>query len=294
MSFFGHKLIFRFSGIATLLATTVTWATLGLATENQAIQSQEHALRKQVGEYYTLLQAGRYSEAENCMTPDSRETFRKISKSPFLGFEIKSVTIDPGGKSALVLVQIHEFLPGLSAKAVDMPYKSNWKLTAGAWLLTLPKDLPTSPLSGIASRAATTPTSRAENLKFKGHKFLFGEMQQGEKKVARFPFTNESDHTVTIKSVETGTSLLTVEGYKKQYKPGEAGEIAIDFDPGNVDREYAQTVVVKTDPNGVITYLTVYAYIMPPPNEPPKTEGQPKEFNRTRRGNHPGTASQSN
>jgi hypothetical protein len=235
--------------------------------------SQAETLRKRVGEYYSLVQLGRYTQAEDYMTPESKETFRKIAKSPFLSFEINSVKLDASGQAAAVEVRIRAFLGQVSTNPVPMSYNTNWRLVDGLWYLVLPKDVPTSPLAAIANRNSSTHNPKPGELKFKGQHFNLGHMDQAQKKVARFPFTNEADHVVTITDVITGTPLLTVENYKKEYKHGESGELAIEFAPVGLDSEYAQTVVVKTNPGGLITYLTIIAYVIPPPREPPKSTG---------------------
>ena len=257
--------------IGVLLTLSVGWA---LPQESsQAQTSQNDILRKRVEEYYSLLQLGRYTQAEDYMTPDSKEIFRKVPKSPFLGYQISSVKFDSENKAAAVVVQVRAFMGGLSSKPVDMPYNTNWRLVEGTWYLTLPKDLPTSPINAIAKQGSPPSSPRPIELKFKGYHYNLAQIDQGQKKVARFPFTNQADHVVTITAVITGTPLLTVESYKKQYKPGESGEVAIDFTPVDIEKEYAQTVVLKSDPGGLITYLTVTAYVIPKPRELPKNDG---------------------
>jgi uncharacterized protein DUF1573 len=236
----------------------------------EANTSQADALRKRVEEYYSLLQAGRYTQAEDYMTPDSKEPFRRVPKSAFLGFEIKTLNLDSDKKTAAVVVQVQAFMPGLSSQPVEMPYNSNWRLVDGVWYLVFPKEMPMSPLSAISNNTSTPQIPRTEELKFKGHHYNLAKIDRGQKKVARFPFTNVTDHVVTITQVITGTPLLTVENYKKEYKPGESGVLAIDFVPDDIERDYAQTVVFRTNPGNTITHLLVTAYITPKPGEPVK------------------------
>jgi len=220
-----------------------------------------------------LVQAGRYTQAEDYMTPESREPFRKIPKSPFLGFEIKTVNLDSDQKTAAVVVQVSAFMAGLSAQPVDMPYHSNWRLVDGIWYLVLPKEIPTSPMNVLSAQSSSPRPAQVEELKFKGHHYNFAKMDPGQKKIARFPFTNISNHAVTISEVITGTALLTVEDYKKEYKPGESGVLAIDFVPVDVERDYEQTIVFRTNPGNTLTYLLVSAYVTPKPNETSKGPG---------------------
>lgn len=207
------------------------------------------------------------------MTPDSREPFRKVPKSPFLGYEIKTVNLDPDKKTAAVVVQVRSFMAGLSSQPVDMPYTSSWRFVDGNWYLVFPKEFPTSPLAAISSNTSPPQIPKPEELKFKGHHYNLAKMDPGQKKVARFPFTNVTDHVVTISDVITGTPMLTVENYKKQYKPGESGVLVIDFVPVDIERDFVQSILFKTNPGNTMTYLLVSAYITPKPGVPSKDSG---------------------
>jgi Protein of unknown function (DUF1573) len=240
------------------------------ASGKQPKRGQEQALRKRVEEYYGLLQLGRLGQAEVYVAADSRETFRKVPRSPFLGFRVISVALSPDGMSGVVIVQVRAYLGGLSPNPVETPYTTHWRLVDGRWYLELPKRIPASPLAAISQESRSPRSRRPEELKFKGHRYNLAKIEQDQKKVARFPFTNVTDHVVTIAAVITGNPLLTVEDYKKQYKPGESGELAIQLAPVGIERDFAQTVVVKTNPGGVITFLTVTAFVMPQAHDYPK------------------------
>ena len=104
-----------------------------------------------------------------------------------------------------------------------------------------------------------------------------GMIQPGQIKVARFPFTNVTDHPVTITSIETFCDCLKAKIDKKEYKPGESGEVAIEFNPKGFERDYGATILVKTDPGDIPTHLTVLGFVVPswPPNNKPAAKGNP-------------------
>jgi hypothetical protein len=104
---------------------------------------------------------------------------------------------------------------------------------------------------------------KPEELVFKGHTFMLGTVKPGERHELRYPFINKTDHTVTIAQVQTGCQCLTVKTSKMEYKPGEAGDLVVEFDSTGYEYEFVQSMVVKTNPGGVTSYLHVRASVIP-------------------------------
>lgn len=242
-------------------------------------RDEEQALRRRVEEFYTLLQAANWDKAEAYVTKDSKEHYRSQQKKPFPGFRVDSIEVDPEGRSATVRVAVFiftEFAPG----PIPTPRTTRWRRERGKWYVIVPKPDPYA-LQSLqdAQQQAGSPSGvspLAEELKFKGHRYGLGWVVPGEIRVARFPFANETDHTVTITQVDTGCECLRVNLEKKDYKPGESGEIAVEFNPAGYQRDYSQTVVVITSPGNRKSFLTVYGYVVPP--DAAKTEqGKPPD-----------------
>ncbi|MBZ5565186.1 MAG: DUF1573 domain-containing protein [Acidobacteriia bacterium] len=263
------------------------WLVLAIAVPSYAVIPQspqaaqnsgpgEPALRERVQEFFGLLQAGRFSEAEKYLTDDSKESFRYQQRSPFLSFEIKSVKVAADGKSAAVEVLMQAFAPQLSTKPLPMPSLTRWQLVDGTWYAVIPKPDPDAMkklLRPSATGAGTNPAPPpVEELKFKGHTYTLGVVKPGQIKTARFPFTNVTDHVVTITKIDTGCDCLKAKTEKKSYKPGESGELTVDFDPTDYSRGYIQSMVFKTDPGGVLSFLTIKAYVMPPETAQPTAD----------------------
>lgn len=240
----------------------------------QSVDTGEQALRVRVQEFYGLLQTGRFSEAENYLTSDSKETFRYQRRSPLLGFEIKSVNLDAGGKTATVEVLTQTAAPTFATSPIPLASILHWRLVGDTWYAVIPKPNPDAfkALFGGGSK----PVPKPEELKFKGHTYTFADFPQGAVKVARFPFKNVTDHTVTITDIETSCDCLKAEIEKKQYAPGESGELAIKFDSANYVQEYAQTIVVKTDPGNRVTFLVVRGFVLSPADQAARAAQQPK------------------
>jgi len=260
-----------------ILLTALGSAQLANAEES----APEQVLRGRVEDFYSLIQLGRWAQAEAYVSPDSLETFRSGPKNPFLDFQVKSVNLEPDQQSAQVEVQLQVVNPASLGTPLALAQTTHWRLEGGVWRVVLPK--PASMASLFNDQGEKKSPPPPEELKFKGHRYGFGKMKPGEIKTAVFPFTNATNHDVTISAVLTGCDCLRAKFNKKTYKPGESGELAIEFDSGHLEQTYEQTIVVKTDPGDLRTLLTVQGYIAP--REAPKPVGQPPQA---------GPASQSN
>ncbi len=234
----------------------------------------EQALRARVEEFYSFLQAGQLAEAEQYVAEDSKANFRNRPRSLFMDPQLDSVKIDPDGQNASVGVKMQVFTH-FSAKPVPVNSVTRWRLVDGAWYLLVPKPEATDIRAMFGpqpGRGATPITPEQEQLKFKGHRYMLGHVQPGQVKVARFPFTNVTDHEVKITAVQTGCDCLKVKTEKKVYKPGESGELAIEFSAGGREFEYLQTIIVRTDPGNLMTHLNISGYLLPPPRPAPQPD----------------------
>jgi uncharacterized protein DUF1573 len=225
---------------------------------------REIVLRKRVQDFYGLLQLGHWDQAESFIAPDSLENFRKQPRGAFLGFEVQSVSVAPTGEAGMAVVDMRT-MNSLSPMPVAMPQTSRWRWINGDWYLEVPN--PADQGEGFKALfdepKETKPTaSRPEDLKFKGHRYRLGMVRSGEVRVAHFPFTNVTDHPVTLSSVNTFCDCLQAKIDKKEFKPGESGELDITFDPKGFQREYSQSIIVKTDPGDLTTYLTVMGFVV--------------------------------
>lgn len=228
----------------------------------QEVPKQEQALRTRVEEFYSLLQLGRREQAEAFVSAESKENFASAwNNSSILGFQVESVKFDPDGRAATVLVRVDIFI-GFSPKPVSLPRTLRWRLAQDNWYVVVPK-----PDSNAMKSVFTTPTGkgpRRENLIFQSARYDLGKIEPGEVKTARFPFTTTKDHPVTITEVITGCECLRAKSGKKEYKPGESGELVIEFDSTDRQDFYQQTILVKTDPGDVTHYLHVKGWIVYP------------------------------
>ena len=267
----------RFLGLGLIvLLCTGGQRLLGAALVGEHPE-QEQALRARVEDFYSLMQLGRWAQAEAYVTEKSKENFRNESKKPFLGFQVESVKLNPSGHDATVTVRIQVVTAFSPTTPMPFPRTTHWRLVDGLWYVVAPKPKPgglQSVFGSLQGKGSSAAARRSEELKFKGHRYGLGTIQQGQVKVARFPFTNVTDHVVTLTAVLTGCECLRVKTEKKEYQPGESGEVVIEFDPTGYKDPYSQTIVVKTDPGGLTTFLTVHGYVVPLTHKAPKAEGE--------------------
>lgn len=218
------------------------------------------ALRARAQEFYTLLQARQIGRAERYATAATRERFLDQVGSPFLSFEIRSVTLGPDGTSAKVSVDFN-VLAGFMGGVMTMTRDSDWRLEEGEWRVVVP-ERPSSDLqSAMAMGSQEVP--KPEELRFEKHRVELEPLKSGETKLARFSFKNGTDHVVKISRVDTGCPCLTVKTQKMEYLPGEAGELVVEFNSTGYEYEYSQTMVVWTQPGDVKSYLTLHTEVIP-------------------------------
>lgn len=255
------------------------------------VPQQERALRTRVKEFYNFLQAGNWSKAEDYITRETLDTFRNQTKTPFQGFEIDSIKLQPDGKSAAVVIRVNVMTP-YSPTPFPLRRPSHWRLIAGVWQVDA-SESPTNKFqaefeppammgmgTGMGQGAMQRTSPPAPDLKFENRETIVEPIHPGEVKEARFPFKNVSDHVVRIAEVKMGgSSRLRLEGEKKEYKPGESGTLVFDWDPIHYDYPYglSDTVIIKTDPGGKETFVTARTFVtaLPAgeaksPNERPK------------------------
>lgn len=264
------------SSLRSALLLFIFGFALGAVASTAQAPDLERSLRARVEEFYGLLQMGQYTKAEKYVWEDSRENFRNQERGSMLGFEVDSIKVDPDGKTATVGVKIQVFAP-MTAIAVTLDRTSQWCLAEGTWYVVAPT--PQSTPANLASlkSAGKTPVRPPAQLKFKDYVLDFGRIKSGETTTVRFLFTNVTDHEVTITGVLTGADCLTAKVAKKRYKPGESGELVVQFDSTGYDQPYAQTIVVKTDPGGLRTNVNIKGYIEPLPAVSSPEQGQKAE-----------------
>ncbi len=267
--------------LALLLGSAGRFGTMAREMVNN--QEQEISLRKRVQEFYSFMQAGNYSRAEEYLTEESKEGFRNQAKGPFQAFEIDSVKLDTDGQTATVVVGIHAMSPLFPAEFA-FPRSTNWVVTNGTWRLKLP---PRDPNANLLKAMFEPPIAKqAPPLKPPPFELKFAQEVQNietvephEVKIVRFPFKNVSDHVVRLAEVKPGCECIRLKTEKMEYKPGESGVLAFELDPKHEAYAYGlnDLVMVKTDPGGGVKFLGVMTFVKPDPSlsSKPKDRREP-------------------
>jgi len=243
-----------------------------------ASSSSEEALRTRVEQLYAAYQQGDWSRMEKYLTKESKPFFRSQTKKPLLAHQIQSIKLDPGGETASVVVEIPVLSP-MMPRAITTRQTTQWRLVKGVWYVEYPRPDPNAmqSLLGTAHRPPTPPPRPPvppTELKFQYTWVGLEYVHHGEVKVARFPFTNVSNHEVAMEVVELGSDCLRMKTQQKAFKPGESGVLEFEFDPSdlqfNVEEAFTTTVVLKTQPGGALARLTIAAMLEPGDGPPPK------------------------
>ena len=253
-------------------------AVLGLLSADTRVLADspsEQALRARVDQLYSALRQGDWKKVEKCLTKDSRRFFRSEAKKPITEYQVDSVKVEANGQSAQVVVR----LPGppsmIAGPPVFLPQTTHWQRVGGKWYMELPDPHLAGKLPGPGDQQQVPGPHFAINssdLKFDSTYASVGFVHKGEVKVARFPFTNVSQRTVTVSDVQSSCPCLRLASQQREFKPGETGAIELTFDPSTFSFKsrlaLTLTVSVQTEPEHALTQLTVAAALTPGSEQP--------------------------
>jgi hypothetical protein len=264
--------------VASFLSRFGLIALLSLLPANTRVLAEspsEQALRARADQLYSALRQGDWKKVEKYLTKDSRRVFRSQPKKTITEYQVDSVKVEANGQSAQVTVR----LPGppamIAGPPIFLPQITRWQLVAGKWYMDLPDPHHAGGLPGPGDqRQAPGPhfTTNSSDLKFDSTYASVGFVHKGEVKVARFPFTNVSQRTVTVADVQSTCPCLRLTSQQKEFKPGEAGAIELTFDSSTFSFKnrlaLTLTVSVQTEPEHALTQLTVAAALTPGSEQP--------------------------
>jgi len=262
----------RFLNRAGLIALL---SLLPANTRVLADSPSEQALRARVDQLYSALRQSDWKKVEKYLTKDSRRIFRSQPKKTITEYQVDSVKVETDGRSAQVVVR----LPGpptmIAGPPIFLPQTTRWQLVGGKWFMELRDPHLAGRLPGPGDQQqAPGPhfTINSSDLKFDSTYASVGFVHKGEVKVARFPFTNVSQRTVTVADVQSTCPCLRLTSQQKEFKPGEAGAIELTFDPSTFGFKsrlaLTLTVSVQTEPEHALTQLTVAAALTPGSEQP--------------------------
>ncbi len=104
---------------------------------------------------------------------------------------------------------------------------------------------PVKPAPGQPPAAAPVPSGA--RMVFESTNHDFGSIPDTAKVCHKFPFANKGTGTLVISNVHASCSCTAADPEKKEYAPGETGEIEVCFDPHGKNGPQNQTVTVSTN-----------------------------------------------
>jgi hypothetical protein len=268
----------RVHGCFPLAGLLTALCLLAAGVPVTASSSSEEALRARGEQLYAAFQQGNWSRAEKYLTKESKPIFRGQAKNPVLAHQIQSIKLDPAGDTASVVVQIPVSSPFMPQPTLK-PQTTQWRRVKGVWCLELAKPDPNAmqALLGMARRPLTPgppPPPVSTELKFETTWVSLEYVHHGEVKVARFPFTNVSNHEAAVEVILPGCDCLRTKTQQKAFKPGESGVLEFEFDPSNLqfngEMPYTVAVSLKTLPGGGQTTLTIATILEPAEGPTPR------------------------
>ncbi len=99
-----------------------------------------------------------------------------------------------------------------------------------------------------------TATSGAQSLQWDQTTVAIEAVEGGGKVPGVFRFTNKGDTTIQIRSVPASCGCVVAKPQKRDYAPGESGEIPFTYSPKGRWGLRAYKVLVVTDEKGVRPY----------------------------------------
>jgi hypothetical protein len=231
--------------------------------QGPAPSDAESALRKRVADFYAVMRVKRTTDAEKYVTADTLDQFRIMPAGDFVSATIDSIDMAADKKSAAVMINLL-----VSSATVPVPFafprKTNWRLEADGWKIVIPAQTMESSGPSVmfpgGNKGAAPPQT---DLNFAEPLVEIVQIKEGEKKLARFSFTNTGTQPVTITNVLSDCKCIIWKADKKIYKPGEKGEVVVEFDSTGLQYRYSQSIKVITTPGNQEIMLMLSANISP-------------------------------
>lgn len=118
----------------------------------------------------------------------------------------------------------------------------------------------------LINRNMKSPAVSGPAIHFNEERFDFGDVKQGPAAEHIFEFTNVGEGTLVIKNVSTSCGCTgAMVGEKKDYLPGESGQIKVTFNTQGRTGKFEKTVTVETnDAKAPSKTLTIVCNVFAP------------------------------
>jgi hypothetical protein len=226
-------------------------------------------IKQRSQQFYTFLKNNQMGEASKLLVKAQRGSLNSGQQNSLLDFKVGEIRLEKDNKSALVQMFFTMPMP-MMPKPVMTERWMRWTLEGGKWCLDLegsPKTV-ADHLDGARDRmyARMQKNSKEPPLKIKIEKTSIdlGRVTMGKLETVRFPFVNQYDQELKIEKVFAPTDFFKDLTETRLIKPGDKGEIVLEFDPSKGSFDFESTILVEFEPVNELLPLTVKADIRPP------------------------------
>ncbi|MBL0308670.1 MAG: DUF1573 domain-containing protein [Bacteroidetes bacterium] len=155
--------------------------------------------------------------------------------------------------------QLHHTIDGLKTEMGEV-HKAAEEAAKAKAAEPSPFDQPNNdPLSHLYGPDAKVTTS----IKFDRLTHDFGRIADGSKVKTKFKFTNTGKVALIISGAQGSCGCTVPQWPRDPIKPGETGEIDVEFDSSGKSGETSKTVTVGANTDPASTVLTIKATVIP-------------------------------
>lgn len=177
----------------------------------------EEALRARVERFYLLFKEGKFRQAEDSVTEESKDLFYNSPKKALMGFEVVSLTFNDEFTEANVLVNVDTMFPLMGATPFKVPVAGKWRWVSDNWFLHMESRGNESPFGEMKGQQSSPGESATVQGAFAGgprgiKPEAFSNMYALNRRAVKFPAPNNNEPvegTVTI--ANSGPVPLTLE-----------------------------------------------------------------------------------
>ena len=126
-----------------LLPLLLLAATASVRAQQGAEEETKKALAGRVEEYYKLMIAKKYRQAEDFVAKDAKDDYYNTKKPDIRTCNILKVELQPGGLTATVTIKagVRVLMMGAGSQVFEMPGLTYWKLDDGNWFWYVPDEV---------------------------------------------------------------------------------------------------------------------------------------------------------
>ena len=206
----------------------------------------EEALRARVTQFYSFFKAGKFRQAEELVTEESKDLFYNSQKKPLLGFQVGAITFGEDFKEANVLVNVDALVPFMGARPLKIPVAGKWRWVNDDWFLHMETRSVEGPFGKMKRQEVSTGDTSGAFGGGLGQGITpeaFRSMYQLNRTEVKFPAASDKPVKRSVTFVNPGPARLTLERQGSEIagllvepgegplEPGERRDIFFTYQP---------------------------------------------------------------